>query len=251
MTGDEKMTSDEKAIELGHPSYVWRFGQDRRLELIYRYAPLDGKRILDVGCGLGMYVRKMRRFSDDVYGVDIDPDKVAKASKELPNIQVAPAEKLPFADDSLDVILSHEVIEHVDDDAQAIREAYRCLRPGGRLVVFAPNRLYFFETHGVYIGKRYVFGNIPLVNWLPGPLRNRFAPHVRAYRSGDIRRLFAALPGRFIVFTQIYPGYDNLSARRPALGRVLRGITYTLESTPLKAFGLSHFAVFEKQTGNS
>ena len=85
------MTSDEKAIELGHPSYVWRFGQDRRLELIYKYAPLDGKRILDVGCGLGMYVRKMRRFSDDVYGVDIDPDKVAKASKELPNIQVAPA----------------------------------------------------------------------------------------------------------------------------------------------------------------
>jgi SAM-dependent methyltransferase len=241
------ITSDDKAITLGHPSYVWRFGQDRRLGLIQHYAPLDGKRILDVGCGLGMYVRKMRRFSDDVHGVDIDPERVAKASQDLPNIQVAPAEKLPYADGFFDVILSHEVIEHVGDDAQAIREAYRCLKPGGRLVVFAPNRLYPFETHGVYLGKRYVFGNIPLVNWLPTPLRRRLAPHVRAYRAGDIRRLFAGLSGRFIVFTQVYPGYDNIVARRPGLGRILRTITYALESTPLRAFGLSHFAVFEKQ----
>ena len=240
------MTADDKAINLGHPSYVWRFGQDRRLDLINQFAPLEGKHILDVGCGLGMYVRKMRHFSPDVYGVDIDPDKVAKASKELSNIQVAPAEKLPFPDGYFDVILSHEVIEHVNDDAQAIGEAYRCLKPGGRLVVFCPNRLYFFETHGVYIGKRYVFGNIPLVNWLPDVLRRRLAPHVRAYRAADLRRLFAGLPGRFIVHTQIYPGYDNISARRPRLGRVLRGVTYALEATPLRAFGLSHFAVFEK-----
>lgn len=240
------MTSQDKAIELGHPSYVWRFGQDRRLELIYRYAPLDHKRILDVGCGLGMYVRKMRRFSDEVYGVDIDPEKVATASAELPNIQVAPAEKLPFPSGSFDVILSHEVIEHVDDDAQALREAYRCLAPGGRLVVFCPNRLWFFETHGAYFGKRYVFRNIPLINWLPNPLRNRLAPHVRAYTAGGLRRLFNGLPGRFIVHTQIYPGYDNLSARRPTLGRILRAVTYTLESTPLRLFGLSHFAVFER-----
>lgn len=241
------MVDNEKAITLGHPSYVWRFGQDRRLDLIQRYAPLDGKRILDVGCGLGMYVRKMRHFSPDVYGVDIDPERVAKASQDLPNIQVAPAEKLPFADNFFDVILSHEVIEHVNDDAQAIGEAYRCLKPGGRLVVFAPNRRYLFETHGVYLGKRYVFGNIPFVNWLPDGLRHRLAPHVRAYRAGDLRRLFAGLSGHFIVHTQIYPGYDNISARRPVLGRVLRGITYTLESTPLKALGLSQFAVYEKQ----
>ena len=193
-----------------------------------------------------MYVRKMSSFSPDVYGVDIDPERVERASRELANIQVAPAEKLPFPDDFFDVLLSHEVIEHVDDDLQAIHEAYRVVRPGGRIVVFAPNRRYFFETHGVYLGKRYVFGNIPLVNWLPDGLRRRLAPHVRAYRAGDIRKLFAGLPGHFIIFTQIYPGYDNISARRPKLGRILRGMTYTLESTPLRSFGLSHFAVFEK-----
>lgn len=237
---------DDRAITLGHPSYVWRAGQNRRLDLINRYAPLQGKRILDVGCGLGMYVRAMRAFSDDVHGVDIDPDKVAKIGQELPNIKEAPAEKLPYADGFFDVILSHEVIEHVDDDAQAIREALRCLKPGGRLVVFCPNRLYPFETHGAYFGKRYVFRNIPLINWLPDPLRNRLAPHVRAYTAGGLRRLFAGQSGRFVVHTQIYPGYDNIVARRPLLGKVLRTVTYALESTPLRAFGLSHLAVWEK-----
>src|SRR4026209_1112536 len=62
----------EKAIRLGHPSYIWRRGQDRRLNLIRQYVALEGRRILDVGCGIGMYVEKFRRFSTDVYGVDVD-----------------------------------------------------------------------------------------------------------------------------------------------------------------------------------
>src|SRR5215210_1835729 len=117
-------TADVKAIRLGHPSYVWRSGQDRRLNQIRRYVPLEGRRILDIGCGLGMYVEQFRRFSDEVYGVDVDPDKVAEASRRLPNISVAPGEHLPFDDGDFDVILLNEVIEHVDDDRLTIREAY-------------------------------------------------------------------------------------------------------------------------------
>lgn len=250
--------SEDRAITLGHPSYVWRFGQERRLELIRRHAPLEGCAILDVGCGLGMYVRAFRRYSQDVFGVDIDPDKVAEASRELPNLSVAPAEDLPYPPGMFDVVLLHEVIEHVTDDRQALAEAVRVLReplpgadgtesrPGGRLVVFAPNRLYPFETHGAYWRGRYRFGNIPLVNYLPGRLRSHFCPHVRAYTARDLRRLLAGQPVRWIVHTQIYPGYDNLARRRPALGRGLRGLTHFLEHTPLRAFGLSHFLVVEK-----
>jgi ubiquinone/menaquinone biosynthesis C-methylase UbiE len=106
---------DSKAITLGHPSYVWRFGQDRRLDLIRRYAQLDGMRILDVGCGLGTYVRKLRTFSEQVYGVDIDPDKVSQAQEQLEHIHLAPAEELPFADAYFDVVLLHEVLEHEAD----------------------------------------------------------------------------------------------------------------------------------------
>ncbi len=241
----------DKAITLGHPSYVWDFGQQRRLDLIRQYVALEDKTILDVGCGLGMYVRALRQFSPCVHGVDIDEEKVAQASAELPNIRVAPAEVLPYPDESFDVVLSHEVIEHVTDDRQAIVEAVRVLRAaepggGGRLVIFAPNRLYPFETHGAYWGGRYHFGNIPLVNYLPHRWRKRFCPHVRAYTRHDLRRLLADLPVHVLVHTQIYPGYDKIVHRRPALGRLFRRVTYFLEHTPLRVLGLSHFMVVEK-----
>lgn len=237
---------EDKAIALGHPSYVWRRGQDRRLSLIREFVPLENRRILDIGCGLGMYVEKFRRYSTQVYGVDIDPEKVAEAQKRLPNISLAPAEDLPFKDCSFDVTVLHEVIEHVVDDRRAVREAVRCTDVGGHVVIYAPNRLYPFETHGFYFRGRYHFRLLPAVNYLPDPLRDRFCPHVRVYTAGGIRRLFEGLPVRFAVFTHIYPGFDNIAHRRPGLGRFLQQAADILERTPLRAFGISHFVVAQR-----
>jgi SAM-dependent methyltransferase len=240
------LAADTRAIRLGHPSYVWRRGQDRRLALIRRYVPLEDRRILDVGCGLGMYVEKLRQFSPDVFGVDIDPEKVAEASQRLPNLYVAPAEALPFADRSFDVILLNEVIEHVSNDRAAIREAYRCLAPGGQIVIYAPNRLYPFETHGFYVFGRYIFRLLPLVNWLPGRVRDLFCPHVRIYTARQIRRLFAGLVVSFDATTHILPGLDNVAARHPTLGSWLQAAAERIEATPLRCFGISHFIVARK-----
>ena len=66
-----RRTSDD-AARLGHPSYVWRAGQERRLALVRQWAQLDGARILDAGCGVGMYTEQFRRFSPHVTGVEID-----------------------------------------------------------------------------------------------------------------------------------------------------------------------------------
>jgi SAM-dependent methyltransferase len=238
--------ANSKAIALGHPSYVWRFGQDRRLDLIRRYADLDARRILDVGCGLGTYVKKLRAFSEDVYGVDIDAEKVAQAKQELEHIFLAPAEELPFPDAYFDVVLLHEVLEHVDNDRRALREAYRVAKVGGRLVIFVPNRLYPFETHGVYWRGEYHFGNIPLVNYLPDAIRDRLCPHVRTYTRRSLLQLLDRLAYRLVVHRQIYPGYDNIAWSHPALARALRNVTYALENTPLRVFGLSHLLVAEK-----
>ncbi|MBC7262654.1 MAG: class I SAM-dependent methyltransferase, partial [Chloroflexi bacterium] len=180
------------------------------------------------------------------YGVDIDPEKVAQAQEQLEHVYLAPAEELPFPEDYFDVVLLHEVLEHVTDDRQAVREAHRVAKPGGRLVIFVPNRLYPFETHGIYWRGEYHFGNVPLVNYLPLCLRNRLCPHVRTYTARGLRQLFVGLPHRVIVHTQIYPGYDNVAYRHPTLAKVLRKVTYTLESTPLRIFGLSHLLVVEK-----
>lgn len=244
----------DNSISLGHPSYVWQFGQERRLTLIRRFASLENQTILDVGCGLGMYVRAFRRFSSEVHGVDIDPLKIAEASHELPNLCVASAEDLPYRSGAFDLVLSHEVIEHVAADRKAVAEAVRVLRdpvpadglPGGRLIMFAPNRLYPFETHGFFWGGKYRAGNIPLVNYLPGRWRRRFCPHVRAYTRSDLRRLVTGLPVRLVAHTQIYPGYDKIVRLHPVLGRVLRRTTYLMERTPARVIGLSHLLVIEK-----
>jgi SAM-dependent methyltransferase len=244
----------DKAIVLGHPSYVWRFGQERRLELVRRHVPLEGRTILDVGCGVGMYLREFRRLGNDVHGVDVDGEKLAEARRELPNLCVSVAETLPYPDGVFDVVFSHEVIEHVSDDRQAMAEAVRVLKrpasgkgtPRGRLVIFAPNRLYPFETHGVFWRGSYRAGNIPLVNYLPERWRARFCPHVRAYTRRDMRGLLDGLPVRIMAHTQIFPGYDKIVARYPKVGNWLRRVTYLMERTPLRILGLSHFLVVER-----
>lgn len=235
------------AIARGRVSHSWRFGQDRRLEMVRGFIALEGKAILDVGCGTGTYVRRFRAYSEDVHGLEVEPERVAEASRELPNIVCGVGEALPFPDARFDLVFSNEVIEHVEDDRLTAREMVRVTRPGGLVVIFAPNRLYPFETHGAYLRGRYVYGNIPFVGWMPDPIRDRLAPHVRAYTRGGIRRLFDGEPVEVIHHRVIYPGFDNLSARHRRLGRILRALLYTAERTPLHAFGLSHFLVVRKR----
>jgi len=243
------MDADEQAITLGHPSYVWRDGQERRVQLIRRHVHLEGARILDAGCGLGLYVHRFAEYSARVFGIDIDLAKIASARERCCRVTVASAERLPFCDGAFDVVLSHEVLEHVADDRLAVAEAHRVLGPGGHLIVFVPNRHYPFETHGCYWRGRYVFGNIPLVNYLPDRWRNRLCPHVRAYTRGGLRALFDGLAGSIVAQQTMFAGYDNVIARHPALGRALRRASYALESTPLQALGLSHLVVFRKSSG--
>jgi hypothetical protein len=122
----------------------------------------------------------------------------------------------------------------------------RTTKPGGRIVIFVPNRGYPFETHGIIWKGRYRFGNIPLVNYLPRQLRNRLAPHVRVYSRKELERLFAGLPVRLVERRIIFGAYDNIIARKPALGKFLRAILQGLERTPLQWFGLSHYWVVER-----
>jgi len=242
-----KRSPSPDAARLGEPSYVWRSGQERRLQLIRTYAQLEDRWVLDVGCGIGTYVRRMREFSPHVYGIDVSAERLRESG--LSGLVAGAGETLPFADASFDVIVFNEVIEHVRDDRQTIADALRVLREGGRVVIYAPNRLYPFETHGIYLRGRYKFGNIPLVNYLPSGLRRKLVPHARAYLASDIARLWQGLPVTLVVHTYVYPGFDNVAARRPRLGKALRAVLYRTERTAAKRFGLSHFVVLEKRTG--
>jgi hypothetical protein len=122
----------------------------------------------------------------------------------------------------------------------------RVLQPGGRAIIFVPNRGYPYETHGIYWRGKYHFGNIPLVNYLPRRLRDRLAPHVRIYTPRELKHLFSGLPVRVVERIIIFGAYDNIIARSHALGRLLRKLLQFLERTPLRGLGLSHFWVIEK-----
>ena len=243
------MTGREKAAERGVPSLVWRAGQNRQFEMIKRAAGdrLAANRwVLENGCGVGMFVRALREITPKVVGLDIELEWARQSRNYSPLVNTAAGEALPYPANHFDLILSHEVIEHVQDDRKSVAEMVRVLKPQGRIIIFCPNRLYPFETHGHYWRGKYHFGNTPFINYLPNLWRNKLAPHVRAYRTTDLKNLFVGLPVKVISHTQIYPGYDNIVARRPALGRIFRTITYTMEKTPLRVFGLSHFLVVEK-----
>jgi SAM-dependent methyltransferase len=251
MVGLGGMEMDErqlqKAAERGEPSHVWRAGQERRLSMIREAAGdrLKGRVFVD-GCGLGTYLEKLAKDANPAFGLDIEHERTVQARQKAPRVVCGAGEYLPFPTDSFDLILSHEVLEHVQDDQAAIREMVRTLRPGGRLVLFCPNRGYPFETHGIYWRGKYRFGNIPLINYLPRKLRDRLAPHVEVYSRRDLDRLFTGLPVRVISRRVIFGAYDNIIARAPLLGSLLRRLLQTLERTPLQAFGLSHVWVVEK-----
>jgi len=251
----------DKAALRGEPSYIWRAGQQRRLDMIVRAAGerIKGK-ILENGCGVGMYVEHLSPFGGEVIGLEYDFERASEAHINSPHILNAAGEFIPRPSGTLrhvapsshsqgnafDLILSHEVIEHVQNDRLAICEMIRVLRSGGRIALFCPNRGYPFETHGIYWNGKYYFGNKLFVNYLPRTLRNQLAPHVRVYSTNDLQKLFEGLPVKFVEQTILFGAYDNIIARFGPLGKFLRGILQFLERTPLKIFGLSHFWVIEK-----
>ncbi len=113
------------------------------------------ERVLVDGCGVGTYVKALQAHSDEVCGIDIEAEHLGIAAENVPeaHFQLAACEALPYPTDYFDMVLSHEVLEHVQDDRAAAREIVRVLKPGGRAAIFVPNRWYPFETHGHYSAR--------------------------------------------------------------------------------------------------
>jgi SAM-dependent methyltransferase len=239
-------THSDKAALRGEPSYVWRDGQRRRLDMVLKAAGdrINGK-VFEDGCGVGSYMTHLQNANNTVFGLDVEFERTIEAHQNNECVLCGVGEHLPFPSDSFDLIFSNEVIEHVQSDSEAIREIVRTLKPGGRLAIFCPNRGYGFETHGIYWRGKYHFGNIPFVNYLPRKLRDKLAPHVNVYTRRDLSRLFEGLPVKIVVKCTVFGAYDNIIQRSPKLGKILRAILQFLEKTPLQVMGLSHFWVVE------
>ena len=169
-----------------------------------------------------------------------------RPSLELPNIVLPSARTFPIPTDHFDLVFSNEVIEHVDDDRATAAEMVRVTKPGGAIVAFAPNRLYPFETHGAYFGKRYVFGNIPLVNWLPDPPARPFRAARAGLHHGGHRRSVRRPADTTRASPRHLPRLRQHQRSSRSPGRVPAACALCRRDTPLHRFGLSHFLVLRK-----
>lgn len=113
------------------------------LAALERITPLSGRRIADVGTGIGHYPMLLARRTGRTYGIESDPELLAVARQRAaelhqPNLRIVEGEPtaLPLRDGAVDIVLTSG-IEPDDRSLPAVAEAMRVLRPGGRLIVIS------------------------------------------------------------------------------------------------------------------
>src|SRR5437016_12994780 len=96
MTKQSTLPSSDKRATLGHPSQVWTRGLERRLEIMRRYVDLENRSILDIGCGVGAFVRRLRELPPRVAGIDVNRERVSGGGRAVPDLALDVGERLPF-----------------------------------------------------------------------------------------------------------------------------------------------------------
>jgi len=157
--------------------YATNFRNWMRSEL--RRLPRDAT-ILEVGCGDGAFTKDLAEYSSDITALDISAHQIqlnARAYPDLRFLQHDVSERLPFDEGTFEVIWCSEVLEHLFDPGFALREMFRVMAPGGKLLVTVP-------YHGLFKNVM-----IALFKW-----DEHFAPthpHVRFFTRNTLARAAA------------------------------------------------------------
>ncbi len=95
-------------------------------------------KILDVGCGTGANLEMLSEFGE-AEGVDVSSDALNFCrARGLANVKQGEAERLPYGDESFELVTGLDVVEHLDDDLAGLKEMHRVLRTEGRALLFVP-----------------------------------------------------------------------------------------------------------------
>jgi len=158
---------------------------------ILGYEGARGRDVLDVGCGQGIDLIRFARGGARVTGIDLTPRHVELARQHLEALGLegvvfeGDAERLPFPDDSFDIVSSNGVLHHTPDMEAALREIRRVLRPGGeaRLIVYHRDSLHYWGEQRLVQGllrRRGVLTNVERSSVEARPL-------VRVYSRAQLR----------------------------------------------------------------
>jgi ubiquinone/menaquinone biosynthesis C-methylase UbiE len=228
-----------------------------RIDIARQYVSLEGKRILDCGCGCGEYLKVMEQYSENISGIEYEAAKVQRyydAGGDRNKVRVGNVEQLEFEDNTFDFVFMNEVLDHVADQERALGEVSRVLKPGGVLAIFTPNRFYPFETHGVGLkaNGRDISHLWPFIPWIPLSVGNRlFTYYARNYWPWELKRLVRGAGLGVVEQGYAWQTFENNTHRLPRVlalvAPVLRKLARLLEMTPvLKMFGVSLLVIARK-----
>lgn len=107
-------------------------------------------RVLDAGCGSGRLLDELRDYGH-VTGLDLNPDSVEIArSRGHEDVVQGPVEQLPWADETFDLVISLDMVEHTPDDRAALRELRRVTKQGGTFLITIPALRALWSSHDVF-----------------------------------------------------------------------------------------------------
>lgn len=204
--------------ELSADAYrtCFTYSRQRLDSLLERYLPLhgDGLRLLDVGCGTGHHMARLRLRGFEVAGVDGSEEMLAHAHSNNPGAEIrrADVEAIPFPDSSFDFIFCIEVLRYLPNFSRCIQEMARLLKPGGICLATAAPVL---NLNGYWLVNR--AANLVSIGDLVR-LKQFFAT------SGQLRREFAEAGFQIPQVHGVYLGPINWVERLApsALPRLLR-----------------------------
>jgi len=122
--------------------FIWN--EEMRDEAIGWLELGEDDRVLDVGCGTGFATEGLLQHTEQIYGLDQSPHQLSKAYEKFGKrgpvrFHMGDAERLPFQDDSFDVVWSSGSIEYWPNPVAALRECRRVTRPGGTVLIVGPD----------------------------------------------------------------------------------------------------------------
>jgi SAM-dependent methyltransferase len=216
-----------------------------------RIAEYISGRWLDYGCADGGYALELiRRGATEVIGLDVEEDRVRAAQgAQYPGTAFCAfdGKTIPFDDAEFDGAFVNEVLEHVGDEASALREISRVLKPGGYLVAISPNRWFPVDGHTLYLGSKRL-SPAPLVPWLPTRLTRKRMDAANYWPRQLIQHVrdagFAILDTGFI-----WPVLETYSWLPARITQAYQRHVSQLDDVPvLRRFGVSTLVVGVKPT---
>lgn len=142
-------------------------------------ALVPGRRLLEVGCGVGMFIELAHQAGFECHGLDISPRVIEVAARRNPNAtwSTGTLDTVPYPERCFDVIAMWDVIEHVSAPQDLARLAFNKLRPNGVLIVETPNERNLFRRGFLHLDNL-TNGRLPLASYGYYPAhRYLFAPH--------------------------------------------------------------------------